>query len=43
VTLLIAPGAGHNDIFRARETGTAMDELLTLEGAKMLAPAGRVP
>jgi pimeloyl-ACP methyl ester carboxylesterase len=40
VKLIIAPGFAHNDIFRARETGDAMDELLTLEGAKVLAPAG---
>lgn len=39
VKLTIAPGFGHNDIFRAPETGAAMTELLTLEGAKVLAAA----
>lgn len=33
VTLTVAPGAAHNDIFRARQTRDAIAEMLTLEGA----------
>ena len=36
VKLVIAPGFSHNDIFFAPATGTALAELLTLEGAKVL-------
>jgi pimeloyl-ACP methyl ester carboxylesterase len=43
VKLAIAPGAGHNDIFRTPETRAALTELLTLEGAKMLPPSAPQP
>ena len=43
VKLVIAPGAGHNDIFRAPETRAALTQLLTLEGATMLPPAAPQP
>jgi pimeloyl-ACP methyl ester carboxylesterase len=38
VTFTIAPGIGHNDIFRAVQTRDAVDEVLTLEGAKVRPP-----
>jgi predicted esterase len=41
VTLTLAPGIGHNDIFRARQTRDAIVEMLTLEGATVRPPAGR--
>jgi hypothetical protein len=39
VKLTIAPGIGHNDIFRARETLAAITELLTMEEVKVTPPA----
>jgi pimeloyl-ACP methyl ester carboxylesterase len=38
VTFIMAPGIGHNDIFRAPETFAALRELLTLEGAAIAPP-----
>ncbi|HEV2702638.1 MAG TPA: prolyl oligopeptidase family serine peptidase [Steroidobacteraceae bacterium] len=38
VKLAIAPDAGHNDIFRARQTLDAIVEMLTLEGAMVRPP-----
>jgi len=40
VTLTLAPGIGHNDIFRARQTLDAISEMLTLEGAAVRPPPG---
>ena len=37
-TLTLAPGAGHNDIFRARQTRDAISEMLTLEGSTVRPP-----
>ncbi len=38
VKLTIAPGIGHNDIFRAVQTRDAVDEVLSLEGATVRPP-----
>jgi pimeloyl-ACP methyl ester carboxylesterase len=38
VKLVIAPGFGHNDIFRAREWRDALRELLSLEGVTLHPP-----
>jgi dienelactone hydrolase len=38
VKFTIAPGFGHNDIFRAVQTRDAVVEILTLEGAKVRPP-----
>ena len=35
VKLTIAPGAGHNDIFRSPQAAEAIREMLMLEGAPM--------
>jgi acetyl esterase/lipase len=41
VTLTVAPGFGHADIFRAAETTEAIREMLTLEGATVRPPPPR--
>jgi predicted esterase len=39
-TLTVAPGIGHNDIFRARQTLDAITEMLRLQGAAVRPPPG---